>query len=485
MYKIARSLSAACLVIVLLAMAMLSGCDTTNVPPASTPESSENAVSDSAESVESAVDGSSAPVESDTVSALTSDVTGLVSGGTTAVTKAPTTVTQAIVVDGKANPLTPDSERWMGGYSVKDFGAKGDGKTDDLPAFQAALAAAKTANSCAVFVPKGTYYLSDFLVLGEGITLYGAYTENVAKSENALPVLKFASEALFGLMVPKGGAIIGLHIQCAADDSSITSAIYAYSPGCRIENCLISDAHTGILYEQEESNPGRGQIINVLIRRPRHIGAYVQDTYDFTYLEKVQVLGGDALKNSGTGFIFGKNDAVRVQDCTVDGADVGFLFNDDEAGKSSWGTFTRLSATDVNTAVRYESVSDTVSMQPTTISNSRFTAKKAGVEITLGCRSLTSFSDCTFTVSDGPVFSLMGSGSVTVRGCTLTTSSKTAVDILNCENAVFTSNTVSAGEVGFKIASFTPNGLVITGNTINAATKIDDASPAGEHKALQ
>lgn len=57
--------------------------------------------------------------------------------------------------------------------SVKDFGAVGDGTTDDLAAFQAAIAAAVSSKITRVYAPGGTYYLSGKLTLTRGITLYG------------------------------------------------------------------------------------------------------------------------------------------------------------------------------------------------------------------------------------------------------------------------------------------------------------------------
>ncbi len=52
--------------------------------------------------------------------------------------------------------------------SVRDFGAAGDGMSDDTPAFTAALDAA-----AAVFVPEGTYRITSTLRLGQGRTLFG------------------------------------------------------------------------------------------------------------------------------------------------------------------------------------------------------------------------------------------------------------------------------------------------------------------------
>jgi parallel beta-helix repeat protein len=48
----------------------------------------------------------------------------------------------------------------LSAFDVKSFGAKGDGVTDDAPAIQAALTAAKTAGGGTVWVPVGTYKLN-------------------------------------------------------------------------------------------------------------------------------------------------------------------------------------------------------------------------------------------------------------------------------------------------------------------------------------
>ena len=57
--------------------------------------------------------------------------------------------------------------------SVRDFGAVADGITDNLLAFQNAIAAAVATGISRVYAPGGTYYLSGKLTLTRGITLYG------------------------------------------------------------------------------------------------------------------------------------------------------------------------------------------------------------------------------------------------------------------------------------------------------------------------
>lgn len=55
--------------------------------------------------------------------------------------------------------------------NVKDYGAKGDGVTDDTSAFQAALTAMSGGT---LFIPNGTYIISDTLTINKPINLYGA-----------------------------------------------------------------------------------------------------------------------------------------------------------------------------------------------------------------------------------------------------------------------------------------------------------------------
>lgn len=59
-------------------------------------------------------------------------------------------------------------------FSVRDFGAVGDGTTDDLAAFNAALAAASGQNQCVVRVEgRCNYRLSGGIVIPENVTLAG------------------------------------------------------------------------------------------------------------------------------------------------------------------------------------------------------------------------------------------------------------------------------------------------------------------------
>lgn len=57
--------------------------------------------------------------------------------------------------------------------NVKDFGATGNGSTDDTAAIQSALNASSSVNTGAVFFPPGIYFVSSTLTIPGNILLYG------------------------------------------------------------------------------------------------------------------------------------------------------------------------------------------------------------------------------------------------------------------------------------------------------------------------
>ena len=59
--------------------------------------------------------------------------------------------------------------------NVRDFGAKGDGVTDDTAAFQKALDAAATAGGGVVLAPRGNYLFAGALRVPAAVTLRGIW----------------------------------------------------------------------------------------------------------------------------------------------------------------------------------------------------------------------------------------------------------------------------------------------------------------------
>jgi hypothetical protein len=87
--------------------------------------------------------------------------------------------------------------------SVKDFGAVGDGLTDDTRAFEQALAAHDY-----VFVPSGTYILHRPLDLADGKTLSGAGDSSILRTASAITLIEISgSYAALNFLRLEGGDI--------------------------------------------------------------------------------------------------------------------------------------------------------------------------------------------------------------------------------------------------------------------------------------
>ncbi len=76
-------------------------------------------------------------------------------------------------------PKYPIEDTLVCGFSVKDFNAAGDGKTDDTQAFQNALDAMGKAGGGTVFVPEGHYALKGNLRIPVSVTLRGEWKKPV------------------------------------------------------------------------------------------------------------------------------------------------------------------------------------------------------------------------------------------------------------------------------------------------------------------
>jgi len=74
-----------------------------------------------------------------------------------------------LILDSQTIAAGPDT------YSVADFGAKGDGKTDDTAAFQKAMDTAGKAGGGVVNAPRGNYFFAGHLIIPSAVALKGVW----------------------------------------------------------------------------------------------------------------------------------------------------------------------------------------------------------------------------------------------------------------------------------------------------------------------
>ena len=157
-------------------------------------------------------------------------------------------------------------DKFSDAVSVKDFGAVGDGLHDDTLAFQKAL-----GSHDAVFVPGGTYIISQTIELREGQTLAGAGDVSVLKSSSAITLIEMsASYATLQYMKLVGGSV-GLKL-------------YGKTSPCvnnSVTDLTIWQAGTGILLDgyQSPDNPCYwNNFDRVLVAQPAINGIHLTKT---------------------------------------------------------------------------------------------------------------------------------------------------------------------------------------------------------------
>jgi len=99
--------------------------------------------------------------------------------------------------------------------SVKDFGAKGDGSTNDQPAIQAAIAYAETFSIRNIYFPSGDYYVTSGIVFTTNVGIDCASSTIITASNNTFPVVTLApanySNAILNIPSIVNGSI-GLYL---------------------------------------------------------------------------------------------------------------------------------------------------------------------------------------------------------------------------------------------------------------------------------
>jgi len=117
--------------------------------------------------------------------------------------------------------------------NVKDYGAVGDGSTDDAPAIQAAIDAA-TTNGGSVFFPQGTYSVEAIILLKTGVSLIGNRRE--ATIRGGASIVK-----LIEFRTATNSSIEGLKLD---GNNNVTSYVVEFGTGatrCSVIDCEITD----------------------------------------------------------------------------------------------------------------------------------------------------------------------------------------------------------------------------------------------------
>lgn len=350
--------------------------------------------------------------------------------------------------------------------SVRDYGAKGDGKTDDTAAFQKALDAAGQGGGGVVYASRGNYFFAGHLNVPKAVTLKGVWesvpshvglrnpgrprptddgttflvTENRAKEEGAAFITLNSDSTLKGVV-----------IYYPEQDPAEEPQPYPWAVALRGQNPAVLAVELLNPYNGIDATHNERHLIRDVQGQPLRRGILVDGIYDIGRIENVHFNPWWSMKprlfkwqqQHGEAFIFGRTDWQYVFNTFCFGYNIGYKFIQPKAGLCN-GNFLGIGADDCFTAVEVENCAPMALL----ISNGEFvsfhgpdpTMVRVGAGNTGSVRFVNSafwgpcnqiariagkgtvgFSDCTFVQWDrnreGRHALQVESGTVLVRGC--------------------------------------------------------------------
>lgn len=181
----------------------------------------------------------------------------------------------------------PTSEKTEGFYNIKDFGAIGDGRSDDTLAIESAMAYIASRSGGTLSFPEGEYIVSSPIALPSGIVIKGTNglhtgnsTNNVIKKNSSRITLRGSNRALFqiGECMEK---IALQDIELYSENNQNTYGIealgaYTSTQGLSLERVSINNFFRGIYVHGLPQTNLNWQFDYVKIKETRFI--YNQDT---------------------------------------------------------------------------------------------------------------------------------------------------------------------------------------------------------------
>jgi hypothetical protein len=351
-------------------------------------------------------------------------------------------------------------------YNVKAFGAKGDGKTDDTAAFQAALEAAAKAGGGTVYAPRGNYLFAGHLAVPSAVTLAGMWQSVPAHNgirDKGLPKPTDDGTTLLPtegagkedappfITLNSNSTLRGVVIYYREQNEDAEPKPYPWAVAMRGKNPAVLDVELLNPYNGIDASKNERHLVRNVQGQPLRRGIYVDEIYDIGRIENVHFNPWWSTKPklfqwqmaNGEAFIFGRTDWQYVLNTFCFGYKVGYRFVKSKAGVCN-GNFLGIGADDCWTALAVDECApfgllitngEFVSFHgpdPTMIevgatntgsvrfANCAFWGPCNQIARIAG-RGTVGFSDCTFTQwggKDGSRAALQAAGgTVLVRGC--------------------------------------------------------------------
>lgn len=395
-------------------------------------------------------------------------------------------------------------------YNVRDFGAKGDGKTDDTAAFQRALDEAGKAGGGVVYAPRGLYLFKGHLVVPSGVTLKGVWESVPAHNgirDAGLP--KPTDDGTTFLVTEGAGSEEGAPFITLNTNSTLKGVViyypdqktddvpipYPWAIAMRGKNPAVLDVELLNPYNGIDATQNERHLIRNVHGQPLRRGVLVDQIYDIGRIENVHFNPWFSMKpklfewqmQNGEAFIFGRSDWQYVLNTFCYGYRIGYRFIQTKAGVCN-GNFLGIGADDCLVAVQVDQTApmgvlitngEFVSFRGSDPTMVRVAPSHSGTVRFVNCAywgpnkqiaviegtGTVGFSDCTFMQWDkdreGRSAIQARGGTVLVRGCEFR-DNRSQVEIgEGVRRAVITDN-VMTGEV--RITNRSTGAVQISGN---------------------
>ncbi len=242
-------------------------------------------------------------------------------------------------------------------FNVRDYGAKGDGKTDDTAAFQTAMDACGKSGGGVVTVTAGKYLIKTHLAIPQAVTLEGTWRAPASVSEYHDPKDPNGGPKLTGsvLLAVEGAGKPGGTPFITLDRTSTLKGVTVFYPeqtktnppiaypwcvatigadNCSIIDCFLVNPYQAVDFGTHVS--GR-HYINGLYAQPLYKGLYIDYCIDIGRIENIHFWPfwtaadadspiGKFMLEKGEAFIFGRSDWQYVTNCFCISYHVGMHF---------------------------------------------------------------------------------------------------------------------------------------------------------------
>jgi len=325
-------------------------------------------------------------------------------------------------------------------FPVRDFGAKGDGKTDDTAAFQKALDAAGEAGGGVVYAARGNYFFAGHLNVPRAVTLKGIWESvpshpGLRNQETAKPT----DDGTTFLVTENEGKEDGAPFITLNDNSTLKGVVvyypqqktdeepkaYPWAVAMRGKNPAVLDVELLNPYNGIDASHNERHLIRDIHGQPLRRGIFVDAIYDIGRIENVHFNPWWSVKPRlfdwqmahGEAFIFARSDWQYVLNTFCFGYQTGYKFIKSKTGVCN-GNFLGIGADDCTTAVEVEDSAAFALL----ISNGEFTsfhgADPTMVRVEAGNSGTVRFVNCAFWGPCNQIAKIAGTGTVGFSDCT-------------------------------------------------------------------